>query len=383
LTSEQKTNYCNAVDILKKRQFSSTNNMQYWNYDQFVQTHWDYKDSIHGTSLFLPWHRHFTHGFELALKSIDPTIIFPYWDWSLDSQNPSTADIFKSSYFGGNGNSKTHCVDNGISQFWNINIPTSRPSPNCLKRCFDFTTLYNPIACAATLNRATDYHQLRLGIEAGSHAAVHQQLGGHCGDMSTMYSPNDPVFFLHHAMVDKMWWKWQMGCSNFTYMYNGSYTDILLPWNISVHSTFLTTQPDYCYIYDNNTSDIPLKLKCPSTTNIKSSSTQLSTIKSSSTQLSTIKSSSTQLSNIKSSSTQLSTININPNPIHTSSDIVQQPILSKLINFFKSIIKYFLYQKLKLPISNTKWLIENNIDPDEVKSFESDILQALNEENNL
>jgi hypothetical protein len=29
------------------------------------------------------------------------------------------------------------------------------------------------------------------------------------GSMNTMASPNDPVFFLHHANVDRLWESWQ------------------------------------------------------------------------------------------------------------------------------------------------------------------------------
>ena len=43
-------------------------------------------------------------------------------------------------------------------------------------------------------------------LENGPHAAVH---GSISGDMISMCSPNDPIFFLHHAQVDRLWWLWQ------------------------------------------------------------------------------------------------------------------------------------------------------------------------------
>lgn len=36
-------------------------------------------------------------------------------------------------------------------------------------------------------------------------------------------SPNDPIFFLHHAQVDRVWWKWQQqnpSVRNFDYSGN-------------------------------------------------------------------------------------------------------------------------------------------------------------------
>jgi tyrosinase len=41
----------------------------------------------------------------------------------------------------------------------------------------------------------------------GLHAAGHFAMGGDAGDIFS--SPNDPVFFLHHAMLDRVWWLWQ------------------------------------------------------------------------------------------------------------------------------------------------------------------------------
>ena len=48
----------------------------------------------------------------------------------------------------------------------------------CLQRCYAFTGLYSPEAIAATLNRATNFDDVRTGIEGGMHGAVHLQAGG-------------------------------------------------------------------------------------------------------------------------------------------------------------------------------------------------------------
>ncbi len=43
----------------------------------------------------------------------------------------------------------------------------------------------------------------------GIHGGGHYSLGGDPGrDVST--SPGDPVFYLHHGMIDRVWWIWQM-----------------------------------------------------------------------------------------------------------------------------------------------------------------------------
>jgi tyrosinase len=92
-------------------------------------------------------------------------------------------------------------------------------NPRCLKR--DLTT-----HASSTWLTLSNLHNLTLGpasasIETfqnelqgrfddgflGLHAAGHFAIGGDAGDIFS--SPNDPVFFLHHAMLDRVWWLWQ------------------------------------------------------------------------------------------------------------------------------------------------------------------------------
>jgi tyrosinase len=49
-----------------------------------------------------------------------------------------------------------------------------------------------------------DEAQQQLGVHGGGHRMVG-------GDMQDVFaSPGDPVFYLHHAMIDRVWWLWQL-----------------------------------------------------------------------------------------------------------------------------------------------------------------------------
>jgi hypothetical protein len=53
-----------------------------------------------------------------------------------------------------------------------------------------------------------------MDFEGWPHGAPHVMLGGqgstsNRGQMGNGRSPTDPVFWLHHAAVDKLWWDWQ------------------------------------------------------------------------------------------------------------------------------------------------------------------------------
>jgi len=56
------------------------------------------------------------------------------------------------------------------------------------------------------LNGFTSFITLQSAIEGAVHAGVHNAVGG---DMATAASPSDPLFWLHHANIDRLWVRWQ------------------------------------------------------------------------------------------------------------------------------------------------------------------------------
>ncbi len=58
------------------------------------------------------------------------------------------------------------------------------------------------------------------------HNKVHVWVGGSMGPMS---SPNDPVFFLHHCNVDRLWAEWQLSNPNLTYVQDSSTPELTGP----------------------------------------------------------------------------------------------------------------------------------------------------------
>ena len=45
-------------------------------------------------------------------------------------------------------------------------------------------------------------------MQIGVHGGGHYSLGGDPGN-DVYVSPGDPAFYLHHAMIDRVWWIWQ------------------------------------------------------------------------------------------------------------------------------------------------------------------------------
>lgn len=91
-------------------------------------------------------------------------------------------------------------------------------NPRCLKR--DIGTAVNQAYANATsiVNLITqnddiwDFEMVMQGIPGSGSIGVHG--GGHytiAGDpgADVFTSPGDPAFFLHHSMIDRVWWIWQ------------------------------------------------------------------------------------------------------------------------------------------------------------------------------
>jgi len=46
--------------------------------------------------------------------------------------------------------------------------------------------------------------------QSGIHGGGHYGVGGRFGQMGDLYtSPADPIFWLHHANLDRVYWSWQ------------------------------------------------------------------------------------------------------------------------------------------------------------------------------
>ncbi|RKP09204.1 hypothetical protein THASP1DRAFT_3510, partial [Thamnocephalis sphaerospora] len=180
-------------------------------YDRFVQVHLDNTDFAHGVPSFLPWHRKFTRDFELALQRIDPTVSVPYWDWSLDSQAPEQSPIFGADMFGGNGQGEDNCVMDGKFANWVLAVPERR----CLQRSFneraEISALYPPESLLSIQREEITYEDFWYALEGPPHGVVHMGIGG---DMASMTSPNDPLFWVHHSFIDKLWSDWQIARPN-------------------------------------------------------------------------------------------------------------------------------------------------------------------------
>ncbi|KAI1071786.1 hypothetical protein LB507_005468 [Fusarium sp. FIESC RH6] len=195
-------------------------------YDDFPYIHSQLDHQIHSVASFLPWHRYFVHVYEGAVKECGYEGVMPYWEWTLDAGNvPKSAIWDAKTGFGGNGSpnrtertwggrSFRKCVDDGPFKDFYPAYVVGDYDPHRLSRSWNDGSmnvgnmLSDNYAKEAVdkVQKSDNYNNYRYDLESGPHGAVHASIGG---DMSPNTSPNDPIFFLHHAQIDRLWWLWQ------------------------------------------------------------------------------------------------------------------------------------------------------------------------------
>ncbi|MCW2990521.1 MAG: putative tyrosinase [Solirubrobacterales bacterium] len=232
-------------------------------YDVFVYYHRRVSnlpvDGAHQGPAFLPWHREFLYAFEAALINVsgDKDLAIPYWDWT---DPASTRAVFSRDFLGTDGNPrKHHAVVNGPFRKgkWKIVVPELVGSANpfepqidqvadhpYIQRALGWTSRLGvtglPTAAemarvmsvsqydAKPWNRNTDPRfSFRCALEGwgkpgdldttGSHNQVHLWIGGaweeqggiQLGTTTGAASPNDPIFWLIHSNIERLWQQWQ------------------------------------------------------------------------------------------------------------------------------------------------------------------------------
>ena len=227
----------------------------------------DKKSLVHLVPAFLPWHRYYLSLYALALRSeCSFTGPMPYWDWTIDAPNPAAAPVWDSTLgFGGDGVANPEngdsCVADGPFASWQpmYDGDSVTPRQHCLRRTFSngdgqsglmMGAWYSADSVAAVMANE-GFEAFAEALETGPHAGVHNSIGG---DMVARTSPNDPVFFLHHAQIDRLWTLWQQGNPNARMNdYSASLDDVLvaqgLGGDVTVREVMSTQAGRFCYSY--------------------------------------------------------------------------------------------------------------------------------------
>ncbi|MEM9804798.1 MAG: tyrosinase family protein [Cyanobacteria bacterium P01_D01_bin.56] len=270
LTRAEKLAFVNAVNTL---QSTYPEGSQLSLYEQFVVQHiltMGFRQSLgatgpargnpaHSYPAFLPWHRQFLLDFEQALQTVDANVTVPYWDWS----DPDALGVMLQKDFLGTSGQGTFVnvpdhgrfeggeVKTGSFATWQLNetlhfdaMTFESLGPRLLRFSMlpPFDAYPLPQSAIDSLFNTNNYEVFNALIEGALmpdknnagyvagwalHAFAHSIIGGSQVDwtdwtqgiahqtdiLGTMdsipCSPYDPIFWLHHANVDRLWAQWQ------------------------------------------------------------------------------------------------------------------------------------------------------------------------------
>jgi hypothetical protein len=212
--------------------------------------------SIYMSLYFLPWHRTFMLDWENKMRSFTGThpydyLAIPYWDWRDDANPSNTTSITSTSYpdFWAYAFIPTSNFDGtGSYPLWNVAYTSSLYAPGTplsasftRPASFGSPAAIDSVASPAIINgilASPDYYDYGCGatspgvsdqLENGPNNGIHGFVGG---VMGAYYSPTDPIFWLHHSMVDKVWNDWGLINVAFHYLLDGD-TGCFLPCHIA------------------------------------------------------------------------------------------------------------------------------------------------------
>jgi tyrosinase len=217
--------------------FAQLNNQGLGRFADFRNMHTSVSSpQAHGAPGFLPWHRAYLLDLERELQAIDPSVALPYWRFDQAAPNLFTLDFVGVSDSLGT----VHFSATNPFQFWKTDgvqginrrplnswNPNAQPGPGVRTE-------------TQTLALGTQYPGFRT-MEGNPHGTAHTVWGGSISSIPT--AAKDPLFFLLHCNVDRLWARWQRQNGRFNPAQAASFDnsggnpighnlpDTMWPWN--------------------------------------------------------------------------------------------------------------------------------------------------------
>ena len=208
-----------------------------------------------GGKRFLPWHRIYLAEFERGLRRHDKhgrNIFIPCWSWWQDGDIPNW-DWIRKFHTGGGGryievrNPSSKEVEGTIM----IQRNPERPLPS------EFV-IRGKVSKMLHEDEYVSHLKFSRVLEGSPHNNGHVWVGG---TMAAMNSPADPLFWMHHAEIDRLWEIWRNKNSHLpSGIIESDDIDnqwaILKPWKDHMIDDVLKNHPTkYGYGYDINLDD--------------------------------------------------------------------------------------------------------------------------------
>jgi tyrosinase len=216
--------YASLVEgIARMRQNTNAADKRSWTY--WVNVHQSF--CPHGIAYFLTWHRGYLFYFEQQLRAVsgNNALVLPYWDYYTTPQIPA--------------------------EFTNPASYNPLYVPRLNANVRDALTLA-PFAGTVTNMQRGLPNAFETSLESAPHNPVHNIIGNAMADLQ---SPSDPIFWVHHTNIDRLWSAWaQAGGGRTMPASTDSYWNGIFTYATALtmqRSRVISTRNDMSYFYQN------------------------------------------------------------------------------------------------------------------------------------
>ncbi|UGY11948.1 tyrosinase family protein (plasmid) [Bradyrhizobium septentrionale] len=156
--------------------------------------------------MFLPWHRMYVYYFERIIRSVlgDQTFTLPYWDYTTPGKRAIPKQfrmpndpLYKVLYRANRNNGENQRAEVNEGQTIDLDRPTT------------------PLTLAVLGNPKYESDEAGTGfneeLDGNLHGAVHVLTGNPQNMGSPSWAARDPIFWLHHCNIDRLWAAWNAG----------------------------------------------------------------------------------------------------------------------------------------------------------------------------
>ena len=176
-----------------------------------------------GAQRFLPWHRVFLYEFEKALRRVHADVTIPYWDWAGEAKIPAWLEDVRPT----------------------VNVPLPGVAPiQVMRSPGEEQALRQQADRIPQVTQLGDFTGFEEGLE-DVHGRIHMWVGGTMSLLSD--APADPLFYMHHANIDRIWAGWQQHHPGSHPALTGD-DAIMDPWRVSEPRTRDVTNFHYVYV---------------------------------------------------------------------------------------------------------------------------------------
>jgi tyrosinase len=195
--------------------------------------------------LFLPWHRAYLLYFDHVARDQNEDAILPWWDWTSDLSHqigvpeaygqPQVESYDPNPLYNGPTPDMPDDPARRTRRF--PGNPADLPTPQKISDIIKLTSFVD------FSNQIQDVHDDIHGWTGGTDPDDPNQ-GGDMGSIAT--AAFDPVFWAHHAMIDRLWYLWQL--KNGTFNIPPDYLSRpLAPFDFTVEDVLDITRLGYDY----------------------------------------------------------------------------------------------------------------------------------------